>query len=256
MSQVIATVEQAARWAVGGPARATDWNPVYRALVEGPALRTQSPPDEKSRDLVLRQLTAPALLVMAVTTGDTTHRLRIGLDSRAASLESAPGTAPSQWSEIAVAEVPSVISALLEDCGAPGGSPQMTIRREADGLRLTPEQNRTVRTALERGLSPARAYASIPDLDGRLHDALTAAGPRIALSLTLHDPHRRVTEQPVTWSRLWVASRRGLYRLDAPSRPDSAIHAVDGGDVLGTVLPVLEEALRFAAARSAAGEAR
>lgn len=255
MSQVNATIEQATRWAAAGPAPAPAWNPVYRALVGDPAPGEERAPDVQSLDLVLRQLTAPALLVMAVTRDDTTRRLRVGLDASAATVERADGHGPSLWTEIAVQDVPSAVTALLEDSGVPAAPPRMMIRREADGLRLTAEQNRTARAALARGLSPEDAYAAIPDLDPRLRDALTATGPRVGLSLTLHDPHGHVTEQPVSWSRLWATGERGLYRLDAPARPDGAIHAVDRGDVLGTVLPVLEEGLRFAAARSA-GEQR
>lgn len=251
MSQVTATVEQATRWVAAGPAPAHAWNPVYRALVEDAAPGEERAPDVQSLDLVLRQLTAPALVVMAVTREDTTRRVRVGLHASSATVERADGHGPSLWKEIAVQDVPSAVTALLDSSGVPAAPPRMTIRRKADGLRLTAEQNRTARAALARGLSAEDAYAAIGDLDLRLRDALTATGPRIALSLTLHDPQGHVTEQPVSWSRLWATGERGLYRLDAPSPPDGAIHAVDHGDVLGTVLPVLEEGLRFAAARSA-----
>ena len=97
---------------------------------------------------------------------------------------------------------------------------------------------------------------SVPALDHSLRDALTATGPRLSLSLTLHDPLGRVTEQPVTWSRLWVTGSKGLYRLDQPTSPALAIHPVEGGDVLGTLLPILEQGLHFATACATSGSAR
>src|SRR5699024_3804633 len=80
-----------------------------------------------------------------------------------------------------------------------------------------------------------------------LREGLPATGPRLSLSLTLHVARRRVTEPPVSWSRLWVTGRRGMYRMDRPSTPALEVRPVGGGDVLGTLLPILEQGLRFAA---------
>lgn len=257
MTQVTATVEQAAQWVSGDVVPAAEWNPVYRALLEkAPAPPPQELPAQAVRELVGRQLTSPALLVVAVTDGGGTRRLRLGLDPTRGTVERSEGDDPSLWSELSAPEMPSLIAALLKECGLPASAARLTTERETDRLRLTPAQNRTVRDALARGLAPAAAYAAVPDLDGRLRDALTAAGPQIALSLTLHDPQGRVTEQPVTWSRLWMQGEQSMYRLDAPTTPGGAIQPVDDGDLLGTVLPIFEEGLRFAAARAAAGDAR
>lgn len=260
MSQLTATVEQAARWAAGSSASPATWNPVYRALAGDPPRARQSSagsgPAQSDLDLVLRQLTAPALLVVAVTEDHSTRRLRIGLDPATATIEHSDGDAPSRWDELPVPELPSAITELLAGTGPAAASPRMTIEREADGLRLTPAQNQAARAALARGSNPEEAFDAIPDLDEHLRDALTASGPRIALSLTLHDPRGRVTERPVSWSRLWVRGERGLYRWDSPSTPNGAVHAVGEGDVLGSVLPILEEGLRFAAAASAPRSAR
>ena len=65
-----------------------------------------------------------------------------------------------------------------------------------------------------------------------------------------------MAERPVTWSRLWVTGEKGLYRLDQPLNPSLAVHPVGGGDVLGSLLPLLEQAVRFAGACAAAGDAR
>jgi len=264
MAQVIATVEQAARWVQQTPDAGAEWNPVYRALLEAPApVPTEGPggtsgaaPDAASIGLVLRQLTAPALLVVAVTVGARTRRLRLGLDPTGATIERADGDQPSQWTESAVADVPAVITGFLEDAGVDLDPPRLDIRRRAEARRLTPEQTRLARAALERGVPAEDAFTSLPGLDAALRDALTAAGPRLSLALTLHDPRGTVTEQPVNWSRLWVTGADGLYRMDQPSGPALEVHPVDGGDVLGTLLPILEQGVRFAAACAASGGAR
>lgn len=256
MSQVIATVEQAARWALGDPVPDEAWNPIYRALLEGKDLTAQAAPDPAALALVRRHLTSPALLVVAVTDGAGTSRLRLGPAPSQGTVERSVAAAASRWSELPAQQMPDLVASLLAEYGVATSAPRLTTDREADGLRLTPEQNVTVRAALASGLTPADAYAAVPDLDVRLRDALTATGPRISLSLTLHDPQGRVSEKPVNWSRLWVQGRHGLYRLDAPTVPGGAIHAVGGGDVLGTLLPVLEEGLRFSAACAASGDVR
>lgn len=266
MSPVRATLEQAVRWVAKSPTAVGDWNPVYRALLEEPMPPPDDVPDPdapdrdspapESLELVQRQLTAPALLVVAVSDGESTRRLRIAVGPGTTTVESSEGDAASEWTEAPLREVPALIAGVLDESGLDPAPARMSIERESEGLRLTPEQNDIARAALSRGLSAAAAYAAVPDLDERLRDALTAAGLRIATSLTLHDPTGVVTEKPVTWSRLWVKGEHGLYRLDAPTTSGGAIHAVGDGDVLGTVIPVLEEGLRFTAARSAAGEGR
>ena len=49
----------------------------------------------------------------------------------------------------------------------------------------------------------------------------------------------------------WLLLQRSLA-----GHPELVVHPVDGGDVLGTVLPILEQALRFAAGATVAGGAR
>lgn len=260
MTQVIATVEQAVQWARRGTMPEASWNPVYRALADDSAPTPPPPssriPDDASLELVRRQLSALALLVVAVTNGQQTRRLRIGLDPAAATLEEAAADQASRWSEISTQEIPARIIQLLEESGVEPAPAQLRIERGTTALRLTPAQSRTAHGALIRGLAPEEAFAAIPDLDDALRDALTATGPRISLSLTLHDPSGRATERPVAWSRLWATGQKGLYRLDQPSSPAVGVHPVAGGDVLGTLLPLLEEGLRFAGPCAGSGSAR
>lgn len=256
MSRVTATVEQVSRWVRREAAPEASWNPVYRALAGGSAVRAAAAPDHASLDLVRRQLTAPALLVVAVTSAGRTRRLRIGPAPTTATVERSDDDQPSHWSESSVDDVPVMVTGLLEESQVELAPAQLSIAGDTDALRLTPAQGRTAYAALLRGLPAEEALAAIPDLDDSVRDALTATGPRISLSLTLHDPHGRVTERPVTWSRLWVTGRRGLYRLDQPAGPALAASPVGGGDVLGTLFPVVEQGRRFATACASAGGVR
>lgn len=261
MTEVIATVGQAARWAGAGPDAATTWNPVYRALLDEPGPTPQGAPEvigseEAGADVVLRQLAAPALLVVAATDSRGTRRLRIALDPAGATVEQSEGDRPAHWAEIDVPEMPARITALLEEAGIAPAPARLDIGSRGDALRLTSAQRRIAHAALARGLTAAEAFASVPDLDDSLRDALTATGPRVSLSLTLHDPRGQVVQEPVSWSRLWATGTLGLYRLEQPTTPMLEIHPVPDGDVLGTVLPILEQGLRFAAACAVPGGAR
>lgn len=260
MAEVIATVEHAAQWVGSGPGSGVRWNPVYRALVDDGGTPPDSSPGVEATgpdgaDLVRRQLTAPALLVVAVTEGERTRRLRIGLDPVGATVERSEPDQVPRWSELPVAEVPATIAALLEDSGIDLAPARLEVAGD-DVLRLTPEQTRLAQAALAEGVPAEEAFATLPELDASLHDALTAAGPRLSLSLTLHDPQGRVVEEPVAWSRLWVTGRQGTYRMDSPGTGPLEVRPVGGGDVLGTLLPILEQGLRFAAGTATAGGAR
>ena len=261
MTEVTATVQRAAQWAGEDPDEVARWNPVYRALVDGsgtPPERSPGPQDAPAAgiDLVRRQLSAPALLVVAVTEAGRTRHLRIGLAPGTGTMERADGEGPSQWTELAAQQVPSTVCALLEESGIDLSPAQLEIGSGEDVLRLTPQQICLAREALAAGVPAEEAFSSLPELDDALRDALSATGPRLSLSLTLHDPRGRVAEEPVTWSRLWVTGRDGMYRMDRPASAPMEVRPVGGGDVLGTLLPILEQGLLFAAEATAAGGAR
>lgn len=256
MTQLTADVEQVISWVAHDPAAVSAWNPVYRALAPRNAPESGSSPDEDALDLVLRQLTARALLTVAVSTHDLTRRARVGLEPTGATTECSEGTAASQWDEEPLEAVPTVLTDLLASAGIAPSAPRLTVAAETSGLRLSGEQITQVRAALEDGAGPVEAFDLVPDLDPRLRDAVTARGPRLSASLTLHDPAGGVAAAAVTWSRLWVRGELGLYRTDSTRAPLGAIHPVTDGDVLGTVLPVLEQGVRFATACAAPGGAR
>lgn len=263
MAPLTAHLGQAARWVRREGTGPEQWNPVYRALAKDTLTEehAEALPSAEELELLARQLCAPSLMVLAVTEGASTSRLRIALSPEEATLEHSTGEGPSSWWSAAPSEVPTAVLALLEGTGAEV-SPRLAVAAEDAGLCLSVEQLETVRAELTAGSSPAAAFAAVPGLDPRLRDALTATGPRLSLSLTLHDPTPGTDrepgsrQEPVNWSRLWVRGQLGLYRTDQRSAPMPTVHPVPDGDVLGTVLPILEEGMRFAAAQGTSGGAR
>lgn len=256
MTEVKATVGQATEWTAERTVPGRARSPVYRALAPSPTPGPRPDLGDAELDLLHRQLTARALMVIAVSSGTSTRRARFALDPAGPSAETSQDEAPSRWSAVGIHEIPRAISELLGAADVEPAPPRLTVEGEAEPLRLTPQQNATARAALEQGAGPEEAYVAVPGLDDRLLDALTAAGPRISLTLVLHDPDGVVAERPVSFSRLWVTGLRGMYRVDTPDDGGGAIYAVDEGDVLGTALPLLEEGMRFAAACAASGGAR
>lgn len=283
MPPLTADLEQAARWVADSSVPPEIWNPVYRALVPAQehtpagAGQKKTEQDETGQDetgrrgagqgeddsasaaILGRHFTSSALLVMATTDGASTGRLRVGLHPDAATVETSRGRSPSTWAATSVDRIPTLIEQLLTPVGLAGTPPRLGVRREAAGLRLTPEQIEQIRHELSRGTAPQEAFAGAEDIDPHLRDALTAHGARASVSLTLHNPSGRRLQASgtgETWSRLWVRGERSLYRMDDTQAALGPVHPVADGDVLGTVLPVLTEGLRFAAACSTPGAGR
>lgn len=261
MPPLTADVEQAARRVAADSVPPEVWNPVYRALAptpqRAPARTGQDEP--RSDEILRRHVTSPALLVVATTEGASTSRLRIGLHPDTATIETSRDHSPSTWAAVSRDRVPALIEELLAPVGLAGTAPHLGVRRESAGLRLTPGQIEQVRHELSRGTAPPEAFAAADRIDAQLLDALTADGARAAVSLTLHDPSGRHLQVPRTsesWSRVWVRGERSLYRMDDTQAALGPVHPVADGDVLGTVLPVLQEGLRFSAACSVRTGAR
>ncbi|MCW1804929.1 hypothetical protein [Brachybacterium squillarum] len=264
MSQLQVTLEEAAARAVAGGVPPEDLHPVYRALLDrrgehapaspdtAPAGATAGPGSPEELALITAQLTARALFVLAVTDREGTHRMRVALAPQRITLELSHGAGPALLEQAALEVLPARITALLDRAGIAPSVARQEVGREAEALRLTDEQVASARESLARGASPEAAFGALEGLPSPLRDALTARGPRIAASLTLHDPRHRALAGPVSWSRLWVRGEHGLYRTDASDAPLGPVLPVGDGDVAGSLLAVIEEGVRFAAAATAA----
>ncbi|MGY5763906.1 hypothetical protein ACXET9_01725 [Brachybacterium sp. DNPG3] len=277
-----ARVEEAMRWSARRRDPRRDINPVYRALAgadgpdhgdtafgpdhpavgpDDPAGGSDVPCDEAESALLARHLCAPALLIATVAHQGSTRRLRISLTPDAVSLESSHDDRPSRWTTGDLDTIAPALADLLDGTGLHLDAPLLTVDRAAATIRPTAEQAEQARHALRAGSSPEEAFSAIADLDPRLRAALDPDAPRLSLSLVLHSPGRRAEPTagagaPATaaaappsasFSRLWVRGGESLYRLDAGA-PAPAVRPVPDGDVLGTLLPIVQEGLRFAAA--------
>src|SRR5699024_5046527 len=84
-----------------------------------------------------------------------------GLDPTGATLERSDDDHPSRWTELAVAEVPAAVSALLEDSGIDLAPARLEITGDEHALRLTPKQNRLAQAALAEGVPAEEAFRSV-----------------------------------------------------------------------------------------------
>ena len=248
--------------------------------------------DHDAALLVLRHATTPALLTLAVDEGAGPRTLRVGLHPDGATVEAADpqGTDPgaqatdadaratdaeaqasgtpstSAITEVHLADLPARLADALP-AGPLSAPPLLTQESAARSMRLAPEQARAIIDAIREGRSPAEAARELEGIEPALLTALTAAGPRVSLSLTLHPDARgdaarpdgvpgsdrpRKDAPPVTFARVWTQHGDALLRTDASGAPPGSIQEVAPGDVLGTLLPLLEQGVRFSAGDSAA----
>ena len=248
--------------------------------------------DHDAALLVLRHATTPALLTLAVDEGAGPRTLRVGLHPDGATVEAADpqGTDPgaqatdadaratdaeaqasgtpstSAITEVHLADLPARLADALP-AGPLSAPPLLTQESAARSMRLAPEQARAIIDAIREGRSPAEAARELEGIEPALLTALTAAGPRVSLSLTLHPDARgdaarpdgvprsdrpREDAPPVTFARVWTQHGDALLRTDASGAPPGSIQEVAPGDVLGTLLPLLEQGVRFSAGDSAA----
>ena len=218
-------------------------NPVYRALADDtpatiPAL------GDTDLDLLRQQVTAPAVLAIAVLIDGRTRRMRIALRREGAGVEREDG---ESWSPHAPEDLPPLIAALFPSDSPWGAAPRVTQQSAGAGLGLDAQQASALRARIRDGEAPQEAVRRLPGLDPALRDALLGDGDRASASLTLHDAQSAEFDRPVTFGRLWTVGESGLYRTDTDAPPGGSVVPVEPGDVLGTVLALLEEGLRFAA---------
>lgn len=242
-------------------ARGTDaalMNPIYRALAgsvpageSGTGRDTPPEPDSDETALLVRHVTAPAMMVLAVESDGLARRARVGIHADGATVEQTDGAADadpgaSRWTSVPMTDLPGLFASLLPEGSPLAEPPRLTVESPSTVLRLERTHLDQLRDLLMAGEDAESAFAKLDGLDPRLRDALTAHGDRASLSLTLHAPGRERLEQPVSIARLWNCGRLGMYRTDAPDQPVLEVVPVEAGDVLGTVIPLLEQAIRFA----------
>lgn len=235
------------------------WNPLYRSLARtasGPAAPGPGPEATAPRgssvpetgrwvETVRRHVTAPAVIMLAVPEGASAHRLRLGLHSDGATLETSTGAGPSTWEELEAREAGRRLAAALPE-SLRSAAPELAQDAPARRLRPSPEQATRLADALRRGASMRAAVAELDGLDDSLRDLLLAETDRISLTLALRPQDSSAPAPGLT--RLWVRGRHQLYRSDGPPRAVPDALPVPDGDVLATVLAVLQQALARAAA--------
>lgn len=243
-----------AAYAAGAPLDA--WNPIYAELRASTPDSRSTDLDDQQLDLLIRHITAPAVMVLAVEAAGVARRVRLGIHGGGATVESSENDPEaalelSHWSEAALEDLPRLLADALPADSPLSASPQLTVRSDATALRLGTEHLSRLQELLQAGHAPHEAFARLESLDPRLQDALTATGDRASLSLTLHAADPAVLERPVSFSRLWNCGELGTYRTDASDQPGIDVVPVQAGDVLGTGLPLLEQAIRFASEATA-----
>lgn len=225
------------------------WNPVYRMLADDAAGGTDSADsvtaDPAVLDMLRRHVASPALIVLAVQQSSGVHRLRLALHPTTATVESSTGGSPSTWEELPAREAGRRLASLLPD-SVRTARPDLAQDSAAQRLRPGPEQASQLAAALHGGAALAQAVTQLDDLDEDVRDLLLADDERISLTLSLRptDP----TGPSPGLARLWVRGERSLYRTDAPPRPIPEALPVPDGDVLATLLAMLQQGLEHAAA--------
>lgn len=203
--------------------------------------------------LVQRALVAPVVAALGVTSDGEQEELRIAIDADGAILMTRGNGGTADWMGAPVAEITDYVRELLPFPSRLSASPQMTARGGHNALRLTSEQRRSIAQRVTEGVPAREAIAAQHDLDASLRDALLTDGDRATFDITMYIPP--VEDAPVLRFHLlrrWTAGHQGLYSADGEEGFSESIHQVADGDLLGTVLPLLDEGAALARGEGAA----
>ncbi|MCS6712307.1 hypothetical protein JSY14_09855 [Brachybacterium sp. EF45031] len=233
------------------------WNPVYRFLSRDSAGHRESHApgssltcDAEVSDLLRRHVEAPALIVLAVQEGATTHRLRVGLHADGATVETSHGESPPTWEELPAREAGRRLAAALPE-RLRSAAPELTQGSPALRRGPTPAQAARLAAAVRDGAPLAQAVDQLGEADGDLRDLMLADRDRVSLTLSLTPVPS--TDEPVVLTRLWVRGDLGLYRIDRSPRLRPEALLVADGDVLRTLLALLQQGLSRVAVTEGAG---
>ena len=144
-------------------------NPIYRALLVGKtsgstAEAMDGAAEGPELDLLVRQMTAPAVMVLAVEAGGLAHRVRVGIHADVATVEHSEGPSDgdpgaSRWSECALEDLPRLFADVLPDGSALGAPPRLTVQNRPDTLRLDAAQLTHLRELLITGADAETAFS-------------------------------------------------------------------------------------------------
>lgn len=228
-------------------------NPAWLRHLDADALTPQEPPIGEL-ELFERALIAPVAAEIGVHTRGHSEELRIALDPVGALYLTRRDRGPYEWMDGAAQETPDLLAALLP-AGTPlAASPHMTPRTDVNALRFTDEQRHEIAERAANGTPAAEAIAVQQDLDPRLRDALLSDRERAWFEITMHVPAAEAGAEPFLFHllRRWNVGELGLYSADGENGFADTIHAVEPGDLLGTVLPILGEGEKLAHGEAAA----
>lgn len=216
-------------------------NPTWLPQLDGAALgRPDLAPGEQR--LAQRALIAPVVTVLTATTPEETEELRIVLDADGAIALTRIGDGPYEWWDAPTDVIPHLVLTLLSSSSRLSAAPQMTTRGPHNALTITLEQRRSIAARIAEGTPAHAAIAAQTDLSEPLRDALLSDRDRATFDICMHVPPS--THAPMLRFHLlrrWNAGVHGLYSADGDAGFSDDLHQVADGDVLATVLPLLEE---------------
>ncbi|PMC75081.1 MULTISPECIES: hypothetical protein [unclassified Brachybacterium] len=222
-------------------------NPAWLPRIDAAALAPSSL-DAAQQRIVDRALIAPTVLALSVTTASERREVTVVVDREGAITLTPDAEGTYRWEEIEVAQTAALLEAQLPADTPLAAPPQMTARSESTRLPLSPEQQQAIAARRESGVRAQDAIAAQEDLSPLLRDALLSDGDRAVLDISLHVPAEGGEAPPLLFHLLrhWTVGAHGLYAADGDEPIATAIHRVEGGDVLATMLPLLAEGVQLA----------
>lgn len=225
-------------------------NPAWAPYVEGDGLVTLDL-CEAEEVVVQRALIAPTICALRVSSAEGTEELRIAIDPAGVILIAGDDGTPAEWMESSVSEIPNYLRALIPAGTRLAAPPEMTARGEHNALRLSDEQRRHIAERIRAGTPARKAISEQTDLDPFLRDALLSDGARAVLDISLYVPPAEGGEVFLFHLlRRWNAGGLALYSVDDDASILDGTHVVADGDLLGTVLPLLQEGASLAVGKA------
>ncbi|MGP9733188.1 hypothetical protein ACT3SQ_01355 [Brachybacterium sp. AOP42-C2-15] len=216
-------------------------NPTWLPHLDGAALQRPDLAPAEQR-LAQRALIATVVIALTATTPEGREELRVVLDTAGAIALTRIGDDPYEWWDAPFEVIPDLVLTLLSSSSRLAAAPQMTTRGPHNALTLTAEQRRAIAARVADGIPAHEAIDAQTDLSAPLRDALLSDRERATFDICMHvppTPHTPMLRFHLL--RRWNVGAHGLYSADGEDGFSDALHQVAEGDVLATVLPLLEE---------------